>query len=345
MYSYIIYNSILFFSFLFSFIAEYGKGGKNFLRILVFITLWLPAAIRYEVGVDYNSYVEIYEGIRPNLINELGFLYIQNVLQWIGCSVQWLFVMTSFIMYVPLCLALKQQNYCSIISFYVLFVYFSSLGFIRQFLAVSCLVYSLYNYLYTYDNKKCYWGMILSLMFHYSALCYLIVFFLFRDFRIGIKRMLVIIVLFYGLIISIDFVPFLFKSVAIFIPSYGAYIDSIFNAPTPLGTGLGVLSRLLIPFCVLLNADKLINKNNRNSLLVILNLIYILVNILAVNIFVFVRLNELFLFVLPFSFAELLKIRFKYKKIVMSLICILSIILFEKNILLHFIYPYQCLWD
>ena len=68
-------------------------------RWLFFFTLFVPAAIRYEVGYDYGNYSEIYNNLVDAYIDEPGFLLLQNSARYLDLETQWIFILTSFVMY------------------------------------------------------------------------------------------------------------------------------------------------------------------------------------------------------------------------------------------------------
>lgn len=58
-----VYLSTFIFSSFFAFgVATSKNKDKAYsCRILLFLTMLIPAALRYDLGADYSSYVELYE--------------------------------------------------------------------------------------------------------------------------------------------------------------------------------------------------------------------------------------------------------------------------------------------
>lgn len=280
MYSFLIYNIILLNSIGCGYIAEFdnSKNHRLLARWLLFFTLFIPAAIRYEVGYDYGNYSEIYNGLVDSYIDEPGFLFLQNFARYLHLDTQWIFVLTSFVMYFPICFCIKRKSFFMISSFYTLYVYIESLSFVRQFLAVTFLICALYYYLYSSSKIKAYLYGCSSLLFHLSALFVLLTY-PFKKIKLG-KPIYIygMIFAFYILIVKFDFINLLFTVAMLLIPRYGGYMNTDWNSDVEIGSGLGVFIRLSIPFTIFFFRKKIFEQNSKNLYLIMLNLVYVVVN-------------------------------------------------------------------
>ena len=112
MFTYLIYNMILVLSFLSAYLAEFSKTKfqRIVCRIVLFNILFIPAAIRYNVGTDYPNYVDYFNSVYGNDVNEYGFYVLTVFLRNIGLPVHSLFVASSFLSYFPL-LFLSRRSY------------------------------------------------------------------------------------------------------------------------------------------------------------------------------------------------------------------------------------------
>ena len=93
---YFIYNSILLFALLFGYLKRICLA--YYFIVCLFVVLWVPLAIRYGIGRDYFSYIEIYKNVlltRDGI--ELGFYYLNYILAYFNFQYQYLFAVTSFI--------------------------------------------------------------------------------------------------------------------------------------------------------------------------------------------------------------------------------------------------------
>ena len=75
---------------------------QNLLWALAFLALWLPAALRVDVGVDYSRYQGYRELYRIYALGgelpqgmDVGFVALVRLLAAVGADAQWLFVVTS----------------------------------------------------------------------------------------------------------------------------------------------------------------------------------------------------------------------------------------------------------
>ena len=126
MFSYLLYNSILLSSLVFGYLAEYAnfKQFRFLARFIVFIGLFLPAALRYDVGYDYWSYSAIYTGIMDaGSAVEPGFLFLQEAGRSLNLDTQWIFVLSSFVMYFPIAFLIGTKSFFLIVTFYTLYLY------------------------------------------------------------------------------------------------------------------------------------------------------------------------------------------------------------------------------
>ena len=344
MFSFLIYNIILLNSIACGYIAEFSNNRSHRIlaRWLFFFTLFVPAAIRYEVGYDYGNYSEIYNNLVDAYIDEPGFLLLQNSARYLDLETQWIFILTSFVMYFPISFCIGRKSFFLISSFYTLYVYIDSLSFVRQFLAVTFLICALYYYLYSDNKLKTYLYGISSLLFHFSAL-FAFLTYPFKKFKLG-KPIYIygLIFIFYILVVKFNFINVIFTVAMLLIPRYGGYMNTDWNSEVEIGSGLGVLIRLSIPFVIFFFRKKLLEQNPKNLYLILLNLVYVIVNILTIKVQIFGRLNTLFLFVALFNMAALYQLDSKYRKLVVFSLFLLSVFFFERNILN--VYPYQTIF-
>src|SRR5690554_7739150 len=105
MISLFFYNSALLFSTLFIWLSEkVGSAGQKFFCIIVaFLILLLPAALRYEIGIDYFSYKIIFENIRdgfdPFLQSKMepGYYFLNWLVAKLGGEFELLIVLISIL--------------------------------------------------------------------------------------------------------------------------------------------------------------------------------------------------------------------------------------------------------
>lgn len=167
---------IIIISFLFILLKACDKVYTNdkTVKQSLFVLLWLIIGLRYEVGIDYHVYEEMYND--PNDVNNLAiepfWHYFNKTLRWIGFKSRMYFLITSgFTMF---CFY-KAINYLSpdfFLSAIILFVigfYFETANTVRQCCAMGAIFWG-----YTYLQKNELWKMIilfiLAISLHLSAI-------------------------------------------------------------------------------------------------------------------------------------------------------------------------------
>ena len=330
-YTLIIYNLILLFSTLFAYFATYAftKIQRLISRLFCFLVLFLPASIRYGIGTDYFAYVDIFNHIDfDNSYLEPGYTFLNVVLSSNGMDSQWIFIVSSFIIYGVICFGLPRKYYVYYILIFVLLFYLRSYNIIRQSIAVSFIFVACLNY---NQNKKLYYLLVtLASLFHYSAI---LLYFIGLINAIKIrKNTFFLFVIILVVVVKINLIGLILNSDLVRNSLYGNYIDSEFNTQTSIGSGIGIIIRTLIPFIIVINGYKL-SKNKNMQLFVWLSYIYILAYSMALQIFIFKRIVDAFVFVPIIGFPLICTIFNKHRKLILLMIILLFIANYEKIIL------------
>jgi len=332
--TYIIYNSILLFVGIFSFLVENAKSSSQawFSKSMVFFILFIPAAIRYGIGTDYVNYAFVYKFPLFAERLEIGYFYLQKVLQNLNADVQWIFVITSFLIYLPICFFVPKKYYFLTLVFFVLTFYLPSYSMIRQAIAVSFIVVGVIQIV---ENKNLYgiFVMALAATFHLSALFVMpLVFLRFISFKT--IYLLPLVILSSYLIVNLDFINILFNSSLFLNSRYNVYATNKFSEIATINSGIGVMLRLILPFTVLFFQNRITKENRNYRLYIVLTICYILAIVLALNIRIFGRLADLFSFIsflvvgpLIYSFPSK-----KNRQVLMIILIIVNIAVFQKNI-------------
>lgn len=331
LYTLIVYNFILIIGTLFSFITEHSKSRicSSIFRFFTFLVLCVPAAIRSQVGVDFDTYTIWYN--HPDIIYkvEWGYIWLITFLHHLNCDAQWFFVMSSIITYIPLCYFTPKKHFCCLILFYILIYYFISLSYIRQAMSCSFIICGTF---FWFDKKyfKFILSFIIAVLFHYSALIVFPIYFI-NKFPSKITCFAIIIIMLLSLN-KIDFSNLIFNNPIVSQTKYGTYASMSINRATEIGSGIGIFIRLFIATLIILFYNKWKNKNNFN-LIINFSLIYIITNLMATQIVILSRLRDTFYFVPILFISYLFYTKINYKKILILIILILHIMMFEKEII------------
>lgn len=180
------YIILLLFCVTLAFIADRSKTDKKNLQynIIVFsiiaFMLSLISAIRYNVGTDYSfTYVPTFNYIMQGATGiriDIGFYLLNQIIIWLALNVQWVFIVTSFIINFLICSSIyKQINYKALgIFIYVCgTLYFFSMNGVRQTITMSIFYYSL---IYVYEKRNRVKYLLLNLLgvtIHLTAVVFL----------------------------------------------------------------------------------------------------------------------------------------------------------------------------
>lgn len=180
---------------------------RRCLWLLAFLVLFIPAALRHDIGVDYSRYqgyeelFDIYtSGGSISEGMDIGFVLLIRVLGLFTQNAQWLFVVTSaFIIGLVLraCQKLSPDPTLSVALFLVAGLYLESLNIVRQWMAIACVLNALIWIKNDrgMDKIQCFiryalW-VVVGASFHASALLWLAVYPLFY-LPLNSKRMVAV---------------------------------------------------------------------------------------------------------------------------------------------------------
>lgn len=153
-----------------------------FLKEIIFFLLVIFSGLRYNVGVDYPVYEDIYND--PYSVHTFAiepiWLEINNILRILGFKARGFFFLTSFIIVWGYCRGIRKMSpdfYVSILLFFVCGFYFESTNIIRQYIATSVL-FAGFTYFLQAKLKIFFCYAFMAILFHYSALLILPIIFL-----------------------------------------------------------------------------------------------------------------------------------------------------------------------
>lgn len=353
MLSVLLYNFIGILAYIFALGVEKGKTkGQRFLcRFLVFNIFFIPAAIRYDIGTDYSSYVDIYNSSIMLSDMEYGFRFIVNILHMMDLPSQALFVFTSFLMYFPICFLLKDDGYSVKIFVYFIVFYLYSLNVIRNSIAISFLILAiefLSRKKYTYT---CLW-FVLACLFHYSSFFFVPLFFV---NNISFNKRILLCLIGGGVYLAITNKFFLLFNMPLFVDSkYGIYVGSTHSNAAEIGTGLGVAAYMFVPLYIIA-IFIYVYRMNYNIIIIGLSM-YIISYLLALKVEILGRLADIYSLLFVSAIVNIIKggvisNRYFYLKYIP---CILLYLLFQIQIINnkknnlsggHGIYPYETIFS
>ncbi len=320
------------------------KSTEVVFRVLLFCILFLPAALRYNIGTDYKNYYTLirydvnfvfhrYSGF------EKGWLPLLFLIKKTGIDIHVFFVVTSFFTLIFIFKLLEKKDAVYFIIVYVSTLYLESYNIARQMFAVSMATYGLK--LFFEKNKKGLFFILLSILFHSSMVFLVIV----LPVLIWVEKkyitqkqfivfFLVVVVFFH--VINVPQIAFSLLLQTAFGSTSRYLTDSLYGGKTQMGSGLGVLLKemTIIPFLFFAMPKTTDNKKNRGYgqnclMMIILYITYLF----STQITIFNRFPYIFSTYELCSLHCLYYSRSRYRKIGLYLLVGIFIISFFVNLI------------
>lgn len=302
--------SIFFYSSFFSLFKkniyiEPSKKGKNIkLLIIISLQLFFISAFRgTDVGIDLKRYIPRYNLIastgwkeiftlRHIVDFEYGYILYNKIISSLFINEQALLIVTSAI--VVFCFSYFIWKYSRIpwLSFY-LFVtlgfWGSSFNILRQYIAMSILMFSI-KYIKKRNLIKFLACLGLAVSFHTTAICYIV---LYPLHNIKINKIHITLLSFIA-IVTLFTSEYIIKLVVGY-TSYSKYFEEI-GSGLGKGTGQGNLTVLILVIICMLFFIRMVKKVDSNTNLWIQMLIIsVFCNILALDLGIFERIMRYFM--------------------------------------------------
>lgn len=315
----IFYNFILLSSTFFVWLSEKGrtKIDRWVLLGIAFLLVFIPSAIRYNIGTDYINYLAIFEGtsatktLEPYKYKEPLFYFINWFYQSIDAHYQWMFATFAFI-FTAVAFKAYPRNQAWLLHFlFFSMLWFFSFNGMRQAVALSWCLLALFNFF----DKRYFWFFLLTIIgstFHQSAL------FVTAAGLIALVPLSTQLKTRVAPLFFIGFIVFTYISMGIVLTymeqilklvgltKYAGYFSSATHfIARDFGSGVGVLAKILFSSYIVFNAKVFIKINENYWFLIVLTFIYAVAVILANNIIIFGRMADVFI-VAPIISAYLL---------------------------------------
>lgn len=182
---------------------EIRENPKRKIILLAFFSalpLIMIAALRYNVGTDYGSYIKEFNNIKGGSRTRLEPLYylLNKIIALLGLSERWLLIITAFLFCLIVYIAIIENSKDPCLSIFLLLgttAFFMFMNGMRQMIGCAICLYGL-----KYVNQKKFIRFLICVLiaggFHYSCLLFLAVYFL-SNIKINTKRSLILIAVVY----------------------------------------------------------------------------------------------------------------------------------------------------
>lgn len=334
-YTYFVYNSILFFVVVFAYLLQ--KSGDRIseygFRTLLFLTMAIPACIRKNIGTDYWNYVDLYRQYATNTdSHEFGFVWIGQVMNYIGFHFQFFIILLAVLAIAPICYYIPKRNCASFIIMFFFLNYLDIMGTSRQQISITLITCAIIALYHNRGSIKYLFSSILAFLLHYSSVLYVPLLF-FKNIKITPIKAYLSLACVVVATMGGGMIEWLFDSSLFLDSPYGVYVNSSYNTEANVGSGLGVIANLLLPFLFIVFFKRIQRSVPHNGFLCILTLFFIGSYILASQIHIFGRLINVFCFVPAFiAYPTCKAISSKYRKLVFAGFFFIYLILYEKTI-------------
>lgn len=354
--TYFLYNSILIIAVSFAYLAEHEKTAKGrlFSRVVVFIALFIPSALRYNTGTDYFSYVNIFENLNSYSQSiEKGFYVLNVLIKKLGLETQWVFVFSALLIYFPISFFTGRDNFfCLIFVYLTIGFYFKSYNTLRQYISVSFVISAIFFFRRNHSFLALI-DLLLAFAFHFSSIL-LIPFIVLYPLKYK-NNILPIFLMIAGVVVLMAFNVFqmILDILSVLGFQYARYASSSFyTSKVQLGTGLGMLIKIFPCILTVFVTKRLVSKSEGKSFSVTANMIFLFSYILAAQFIILGRVRDFFVFIPLLYWGDTLNIKNKYSKIFRIGYFFLLVILFEHDIRIqtrdvfsNSIYPYISIFE
>lgn len=304
-----IYISASLFAFLYS--KTESKNLAFIFKWTSFLILFLPLALRYNIGVDYENYIWYITSGEYNKF-EIGFVIFIKILLALNLDFHWFFVIPAFLTLFIIYKYIPKEYFWLFIASYIVIYYAMLFNQVRQLFGLSIFLFAVMAYLKQQKWKMLFWVFV-SCLFHNSLIALGLVLLFCELFNVNFLNrwsnifILICIILSYKMHIG----EIILNNIVVH-THYDYYINDKVNAnvASNFSTGFGVLARFLLYGIVLffLNVDKSSITMKRFYNLTCMYIFALAISrILTMEIYIFYRFEDIFSIGLIFGLLLLKK--------------------------------------
>ena len=300
MFTYAVYNFIIFGATLSAYLYEKSKSRNSQIVFLVnsFLIPFVFLALRYDVGNDYHNYVEyFYKIARGDLVlKEPGYILVNYTIAYLGVSVQWLFVFFGFFTMLFVYMALPRDGFAmGVFLFIVIFYFLWAFTSLRETLAMSIMFYAS-KYIYQKRFLPYLLWFFAAMMFHLMISLLLLLIYPIANKSTNRYFLIALILISFAVVQFTDIAHSIIVTVISLFPKYTWYLNSEYMLPAKTSAGLlGPLIKIFIGLIVIFFKDKIIQKYPQANIAINLYVLALLGSILLLDISIFSRLEAAYM--------------------------------------------------
>lgn len=273
----------------------------KYLRLIFkFITIniiFIPAALRYGIGADYNNYIDIFNSVLngDKIYQESGWFFLNKFVIKMGGNAQCMIALVAFLTIFFFFEEIDSKQWFVYAFVFICVIYSWVFTTLRQMLTMTMV----FNALLKWQKQKkirSFLIAILSYFIHKSALFYIPILLIAKFIKLKKRTtiLLFFILAFFAFIIFPRIIDVILNLIGM--SFYKSYLNSgewINNAS--VNSGLGRLARYIVYFFIICLVPK---KENLKSLQTLL-LIYIATDYFSQSIVILNRIGRGILFLFP----------------------------------------------
>ncbi len=311
-------------------------------KLLAFITLFLPIAFRYNIGTDYKSYAHFVKSAifsDKYTVFEYGWALIIKLIDIFNIDIQFFFIIPAFFTILILFSVVPRTYFGICIPAYISIAYLESFSLVRQAFAASIFLLCAKSFIEKRKVKTLFW-FVVAVLFHKSAIFMLPLLFAscFKWKCLNRYSLVFIFLLLCTFFSMFNIASFLMKNI-LGNSIYAGYVGSMYDKKTEMGTGLGLVLRLIM-FCAILFCCSRSAINNESPMLVsrqyVLSCFAVIMlglsHILAAQIHIFNRIPNLFSPFYVFFLLVLVQSKSKFRKLGLIIVLLILFVLFIKTL-------------
>lgn len=291
--------AVLFFSYFVSF-SQKAKSIK-LAKFITFNLLFIPAAIRYGIGIDFPTYIKMFdsvaEGINTytNIKMDLGWYWLNRIVYLIGGSGQIVIAIAAFLSIYFIFSEIDNKDWVLFAPIFILVFYTWVFTTVRQMLVVCMFFYAFKKYQKGY-LKQAIIILILSFFIHKSAIFYLPILFIANKLNFDHKSSII----YFLICFAFCFLVFpklvnasmsLLEKTPYYYYAYSSHAEQVSSASTNSGFG-----RIIRYFAYLL-IIVFFPKSSKHRLILNLFILYTTFDFLSQSIILISRLARCLIFV------------------------------------------------
>ena len=300
------------------------------------LSLFLPAALRYGIGIDYYNYLKIYYNIYHGypVNQEVGIIFISRILQFFHLPGHALIVTYSFLTILFVFLAVPQKHFFLAIPIYVLYFYLDSYCLLRQALACAIMLYAIGYFFEGKKNRFLFW-CIIAILNHKVAIIPTVLVFFYQVIPKGkgqhytILFVIIFIALYFLRSLIVDFL----MSVIVPLTPFARYARSSYSTlQTEMGTGLGFLLKYICLGIVLYLICSSETKARERKFAIGSTFYLLFVGNFSTVLYIMVRLVNSYSFVYVYLIESAWNAKCRIRKLLLLFFFFSSFLIFAKSI-------------